>query len=268
MITIQNVSKTYTKKQLLKKRQHIYAVRPTTLTIKEGSCLGLLGQSGSGKSTLGKMLLGIEKPDNGHIYFHQTDIHHARGVEKRFLQHALQVVFQDCHSAVNPKMRIRAIIAEPICVYEKLTKSEMEQRVGELLEMVGLKRGDMHKYPHQFSGGQLQRITIARALSTKPKLIVLDESINSLDVLVQVSILKLLKKLQRELKLTYFFITHDLHAVKLIADEIAIMHQGEIVEKTTVEELKHVKHEASRALLAAELPIDCMHNYLTEEQVV
>ncbi|MER2190395.1 MAG: dipeptide/oligopeptide/nickel ABC transporter ATP-binding protein [Solibacillus sp.] len=268
MISIQGVSKTYTKKQLFKKPQHIHAVRDVTLTIQEGSCFALLGQSGSGKSTLGKMLLGIEKSDAGKIMFHDIDIHRAKGAEKRFLQHALQVVFQDCHSAVNPKMRIRDSIAEPMCVHERLEKAEIEQRVGELLEMVGLQRADMHKYPHQFSGGQLQRITIARALSTKPKLIVLDESINSLDVLVQVSVLKLLKKLQRELKLTYFFITHDLHAVKLIADDIAIMHQGQIVEQTTVEQLKYVKHEASRALLAAQLPIDCMHNYLVEEQVV
>lgn len=263
MILIEGVSKSYTKKHFFKKVKHVQAVNDVTLTIREGCCFGLLGQSGSGKSTLGKMLLGIEKPDAGSIHFHEINIHEATHDEKRFLQHALQVVFQDCYSAVNPKMKIRDIIAEPLCVQQKMTKDEINQQVGNLLGMVGLQAADMMKYPHQFSGGQLQRITIARAISTKPNLIVLDESINSLDVLVQINILKLLKKLQRELNLTYLFITHDLHAVKLIADEIAIMHQGEIVEKTTVDQLNDVQHEASKALLAAQLPTDCIHNYLT-----
>lgn len=267
MITINCVSKSYVQKQFLKKTKQIDAVRNVSLTIPEGTCLGLLGQSGSGKSTLGKMLLGIEKPDSGTIYFEGINVHHATKSEQRLLQHALQVVFQDCHSAVNPKMKIRDIIAEPMCVHEKISKEAIEARVGELLELVGLKRDDLLKYPHQFSGGQLQRITIARAISTKPKLIVLDESINSLDVLVQISILKLLKRLQSELKLTYFFITHDLHAVKLFADEIAIMHQGEIVETGAVDKLQDFQHKASKALLAAQLRIDCVHNYL-EPQVV
>lgn len=264
MITIEQVSKCYTKKALFKKPHHIQAVKDVSLTIEEGCCFALVGQSGSGKSTLGKMLLGIEKPDSGSIYFQHIDIHQATSSERRFLQHALQVVFQDCHSAVNPKMKIRDIIAEPLCVHQKLTKAEIEQIVGELLEMVGLQKEDMLKYPHQFSGGQLQRITIARAISTKPKLIVLDESINSLDILVQISILQLLKRLQQELRLTYFFITHDLHAVKLFADEVAIMHQGQIVEQVAACDLASVQHEASKALLNAQLSIDCIHNYLAE----
>jgi len=264
MITIEQVSKCYTKKTLFKKASIVQAVRNISLTIQEGRCFALVGPSGSGKSTLGKMILGIEKPDTGSIYFHETNIHQAKGEERRFLQHALQVVFQDCHSAVNPRMKVRDIIAEPMRVHQQLTKQQIEKQVGELLEMVGLNREDMHKYPHQFSGGQLQRITIARAICTKPKLIVLDESINSLDVLVQISILKLLKKLQQELNLTYFFITHDLHAVKLFADDVALMHQGEIAECIQVTELANVQHEASKALLAAQLPIDCVHNYLRD----
>ena len=271
MIIVQQVSKSYHQSRFFKKRQSVVkAVDNVSLKIKEGSTFTLLGQSGSGKSTLGKILLGIEKPDNGEVLFDGMNVHNATGKKRKKLQQSMQVVFQDCHSAVNPKMKIKDIIAEPMLVNGKLVPRQIEERVGELLEMVGLSKDDMVKYPHQFSGGQLQRITIARAISTRPRLIVLDESVNSLDVLVQISILKLLRRLQQELKLTYFFITHDLHAARLFSDEIAIMQKGRIVEHLLVGELEHAKHEATKALLNSRLTIDCIHNYLehNEEQVV
>lgn len=240
----------------------IRAVADVSLSIKEGSCFTLLGKSGSGKSTLGKMLLGIEKPDAGEILFNGINVHKTTITERKKLQQSLQVVFQDCHSSVNPKLKIRDIVAEPILVNEKLDARQIEMRVGELLKMVGLSEKDMMKYPHQFSGGQLQRIAIARAISTRPRLIVLDESVNSLDVLVQISILKLLKRLQKELTLTYFFITHDLHVARLFSDEIAILHKGRIVEQLLVHELEHGKHAATKALLNSQLRIDCIHDHL------
>ena len=263
MILMQNLSKSFSHSRFYKKsKSKVKAVENVSLSINEGSCFTLLGQSGSGKSTLGKILLGIEKPDAGEVLFDGIDVHNTTTKERKMLQKSLQVVFQDCHSAVNPKLKVRDIIAEPILVYEKLDGSEIEERVGELLKMVGLSEEDMMKYPQQFSGGQLQRITIARAISTKPRLIVLDESVNSLDVLVQISILKLLKRLQRELKLTYFFITHDLHVARLFADEIAVMHKGRIVEHLRVDELEQAKHEGTKALLNSQLKIDCIHNSL------
>lgn len=269
MIRIQHVSKSYHKSRFLKKSQSIIkAVDDVSLDIKEGSCFTLLGQSGSGKSTLGKMLLGIEKPDAGEILFEGINVHNATKDEQKKLQQSFQVVFQDCHSAVNPKITIKDIISEPMLVHTKVEPKQLKKLVGDLLEMVGLSKEDMWKYPHQFSGGQLQRITIARAISGKPRLIVLDESVNSLDVLVQISILKLLKQLKKELKLTYFFITHDLHAARLFSDEIAIMHEGRIVEKLAVDELNNAKHVATKTLLKSQLKIDCIHNHLEQRELL
>ncbi|KUF37388.1 MULTISPECIES: ABC transporter ATP-binding protein [Lysinibacillus] len=263
MIQVQQVSKSYSQSRFFRKKNSmVKAVENVSLNIKEGSCFTLLGQSGSGKSTLGKMILGIEKPDDGVILFNGINVHKTTINERKRLQQSLQVVFQDCHSAVNPKLKIRDIIVEPILVYEKLDINQIEDRVGKLLKMVGLSEEDMMKYPQQFSGGQLQRITIARAISTQPRLIVLDESVNSLDVLVQISILKLLKRLQHELKLTYFFITHDIHVARLLADEIAIMHKGRIVEQLLIDELENAKHVATKVLLDSQLKIDSIHHQL------
>ncbi|MCC9622139.1 dipeptide/oligopeptide/nickel ABC transporter ATP-binding protein [Thalassospira sp. MA62] len=259
MIHIRHVSKKYKKKSLFVASTDVLAVDDVSLTIEQGTCFTLLGKSGSGKSTLGKLLLGIEKPDTGHIFFDGIDIHQATKIEKKKLQRSRQIVFQDCYNAVNPKFQIIEVIAEPLRVHEKMSRQEVEQRVIELLEVVGLSEEDMYKYSHQFSGGQLQRITIARAIAANPKLIVLDESVNSLDRLVQISILKLLKRLQQELGITYFFITHDLQVARLISDEIAVMHEGSIVERLFAHELNDAKHEATKALLRAQLKTDVIH---------
>ncbi|WP_078429370.1 ABC transporter ATP-binding protein [Alkalihalobacterium alkalinitrilicum] len=256
MIEFKNVSKQYFDGKWWGQKKKIQALDDISLHIKEGSCFALVGESGSGKSTLGKILIGLEKPESGQIFFNGFNLLNSSNQTRQQLRRDMQIVFQDCFSAVNSRMKIRDVIAEPMRVHLQYSSKEKREEVKRLLETVGLTAEDGEKYPHQFSGGQLQRITIARAISIQPKFIILDEVINSLDVLVQISILKLLKKLQRELNLTYLFISHDLHSVKLFADEVAVMDKGKIVDYTEdVKEFDKLTHPASRRLLEAQLPI-------------
>nr|WP_315062204.1 dipeptide/oligopeptide/nickel ABC transporter ATP-binding protein [uncultured Lysinibacillus sp.] len=257
MLEIQQVSKTYRKKRWFGEHETIEAVKNMSFTLKQGVCLAIVGESGSGKTTLGKLIIGMEKPDSGIIKFDHINLATTCKEEKKQLQKNIQIVFQDCHSAVNPKMKIRDIIAEPMNCHLQLTKQQQLEKIKELLVQVGLSERDAQKYPHQLSGGQLQRVTIARAIATDPKLIILDESINSLDILVQISILKLLKQLQQERGFSYLFITHDLHAVSLFADEVAVVDQGEVVEFLhDVSQIPCMTHPISQRLLASRLPIN------------
>jgi len=201
-----------------------------SFSIEEGTCLGILGTSGAGKSTLGKVLLGLEKPQYGQILFQGHDIYTTNKHTRQKLRRDLQVVFQDSHSAVNPRMTAERIIAEPLENYEKLTLGEQKRTVIELLENVGLSEKDLKKYPHQFSGGQLQRVNIARAIALKPKLIVLDESVSSLDMVTQTLILELLRELKEDFGLSYFFITHDIKAAYTISDTLGVLEKGELIE--------------------------------------
>ncbi|MGM0878262.1 MAG: nickel import ATP-binding protein NikE [Bacillota bacterium] len=201
-----------------------------SLSIEEGICLGLLGTSGAGKSTLGKVILGLERPQNGQILFQGHDIYTADKHTRQKIRRDLQAVFQDSYSSVNPRMTAERIIAEPLENYKKLTVAEQKRTIVELLERVGLSEEDLKKYPHQFSGGQLQRINIARAISLKPKLIVLDESVSSLDMVNQTLILELLRELKEDFGLSYFFITHDIKAAYSISDTLGVLEKGELVE--------------------------------------
>lgn len=223
--------------------------------IERGQCLGLLGTSGAGKSTLGKVILGLEQPRQGRIIFQGHDLYNADSQATRQLRRDLQVVFQDCYSSVNPRMTAEQIISEPLNNYEKLTRDEGKRRVGELLEAVGLKADDMRKYPHTFSGGQLQRINIARAIALKPKLIVLDEAVSSLDTVNQARILSLLSELKATLGLSYLFITHDIKAAHVISDSLAVMDKGQIVELCSDKsQLAASTHPAVRELFDSVLP--------------
>ncbi|MBU8769460.1 nickel import ATP-binding protein NikE [Cytobacillus oceanisediminis] len=201
-----------------------------SLSIEEGKCLGMLGTSGAGKSTLGKVILGLERPQYGQVLFQGHDIYTAEKHARQKIRRDLQAVFQDSYSSVNPRMTAERIIAEPLENYEKLTAAEQKRTVVELLERVGLSEGDLKKYPYQFSGGQLQRINIARAISLKPKLIVLDESVSSLDMVNQNLILELLRELKEELRLSYLFITHDIKAAYTISDTLAVLEKGELIK--------------------------------------
>ncbi|CAM4174326.1 dipeptide/oligopeptide/nickel ABC transporter ATP-binding protein [Paenibacillus alkaliterrae] len=256
MIEFVNVSKQFREGKWRGRKNNVQAVRNVSLQIKQGTCFALVGESGSGKSTLGKLLIGLEKPDQGRVLFQGCNLHEAGREERQRLRRDMQIVFQDPYSAVNPRMKIRDVIAEPMRVHFQYSAAEINEKVKQLLEAVGLDEKAGEQYSHQFSGGQLQRITIARAISIGPKVIVLDEVINSLDVLVQISILKLLKRLQQELNLTYLFISHDLHAVKWFADEVAVLDKGEVVDFAHhVKDFDQLTHPASRRLIEAQLPI-------------
>ncbi|CAG7640453.1 putative ABC transporter ATP-binding protein [Paenibacillus solanacearum] len=225
------------------------------LTLEQGTCLGLVGESGSGKSTLGKMILGLEKPDAGEIWFEGSNMLALSKSERMRMRRQIQTVFQDCYSSLNPRWPAYESIREPLANFEKLGAGEEKRAVQELLVAVGLQPEDMTKYPHQFSGGQLQRISIARAIALKPKLVVLDEAVSSLDVLIQHQILQLLAELKRQFKLSYLFISHDLMAVRSISDQVAVMSSGRIVETVSAKEpLSSMKHPVSRQLLASILP--------------
>lgn len=201
-----------------------------SLSIEPGMCMGLLGTSGAGKSTLGKVILGLEKPQKGKVFFQGQDLYNMDPHARKRIRRDLQVVFQDCYSSVNPRMTAEQIIGEPLENYERMSASEQKRRIADLLEMVGLSPDDMTKYPRQFSGGQLQRINIARAIALKPKLIVLDESVSSLDMVNQTHILNLLRELKSEFDLSYLFITHDIKAAYSISDTLAVMEKGKLVE--------------------------------------
>jgi len=234
--------------------QQVKVLSGVSISIENGQCLGLLGTSGAGKSTLGKVILGLEKPKRGKVIFQGIDLYSADPSARKQLRRDLQVVFQDCHSSVNPRMTAEQIIAEPLKNFEKLSSMELKRTIGELLERVGLRPEDMRKQPHQFSGGQLQRINIARAIALKPKLIVLDEAVSSLDMVTQSHILNLLNELKSAYGLSYLFITHDIKAAYAISDAIAVLEQGEVIARCTDKaELLKLKHPSIEKLLGSML---------------
>jgi nickel import ATP-binding protein NikE len=255
LLSVQQVSKTYNLRLGWSgKTQLIPALQDVSIELASGNCLGVVGESGAGKSTLGRIVLGLEKPDRGEIWFQDQELSQLKPQELRSLRRDMQVVFQDSFNAVNPRFKVREIISEPIRNYLNPTAAEVTDRTIQLLETVGLTAADANKYPHQFSGGQLQRVTIARAIALKPKLVVLDEPVSSLDMTIQAQIMDLLLDLKQQFHLSYLFITHDLAAVAYLADRLVIMHKGAIVEASDSLDLSKLQHPYSRQLIAAQLP--------------
>jgi len=211
----------------------VIAVKNVSLAVYPGEAFGLVGESGSGKTTLGRLLLRLEEPTSGQILYDDKDITHLRGSELRQLRSAIQIVFQDPYQALNPWMTIRQAISEPLKLFRGLKGAELDRELANLLEMVGLPVSSQKRLPREFSGGQRQRICLARALALKPSLLVLDEPTSALDVSVQAQIINLLRELQRELNLTYVFISHDLAVVGQVCDRVGIMRYGELLEITT-----------------------------------
>ncbi|MBP3953019.1 nickel import ATP-binding protein NikE [Bacillus suaedae] len=231
LLQVKQVSFSYNTNKLFKgKNQANQILTDISFAIEERTCLGLIGTSGAGKSTLGKVILGIQQPQQGQVLFQGHDIYNVNRATRKKLRRDLQVVFQDSYSSVNPRMTAEQIIKEPLENYEKLTLGEQRRTVIELIERVGLSEKDLKKHPHQFSGGQLQRINIARAIALKPKLIVLDESVSSLDMVTQSLILELLAELKDDFGLSYLFITHDIKAAFSISDQIGVLEKGELIE--------------------------------------
>ena len=227
----------------------VRAVDGVSLDIPRGSTLGLVGESGSGKSTLGRMLLRLEPPTSGEIFFDGTPL---GSIDLRSFRRRVQVVLQDPYGALNPRRSVGQSVALPLVAHKLLGRRERGGRVQELLELVGLDRDHAAAYPHELSGGQLQRVGIARALASDAQFIVLDEAVSALDVSIRAQILNLLVRLQRELGLTYLFISHDLAIVRYMAPVIAVMRRGEVVEHGTRETLfDHPSHVYTRELMAA-----------------
>ncbi len=208
----------------------VKAVDDISFTLKEGETLGLVGESGCGKSTLGRVIMRIYEPTEGTLVIGDHDISHVKGEQLRKLRHNFQMVFQDPYSSLNPRMSVGALVAEPLLVNRRGTRSQIQEEVVSLLATVGLGPEARMRYPHEFSGGQRQRIAIARALALRPKLIVADEAVSALDVSIQAQILNLLSDLRKEFGLSYVFISHNLAVVKHVSDRVAVMYLGRLVE--------------------------------------
>ena len=233
-------------------RKTVRAVDGVSLTIQQGETVGLVGESGCGKSTLGYNLVQLERPTGGQILFEGNDMAGASRGELQQIRRRMQIIFQDPQSALDARMTIGDAIAEPIKVHEIVPEDEIDDRVANLLATVGLNPYMRNRYPHEFSGGQLQRIVIARALSLEPIFIVCDEPISALDVSIQAQIINLLEELQDRFGLTYLFISHDLRVVRHISDRVAVMYLGKLVESSKTDELyENPLHPYTRALLSS-----------------
>lgn len=245
---------------------YIKAVDGVSFKIRPGETLGLVGESGCGKSTTAKMLLMLDRPTEGTILYQGQDIYEAESAKRKEYRSSVQAVFQDPWSSLNPRIRVRDLIAEPMVINLNLSRREIQERTEKLLHDVGLSSYHANLYPHEFSGGQRQRLAIARALSLNPKLIVLDEPVSALDVSIRAQIMNLLKDLQKEYGVSYLLIAHHLATVRYMCDWVAVMYLGQIVEFAEVKELyNNPSHPYTKALMSAALP---SHPDIEQEEMI
>ena len=228
-----------------------------SLKVSQGTCLGILGESGSGKSTLGRVICGLLKPDTGEVKIQDIPVYNSKNGRKN-LQKRLSIVFQDYTTSANPRFRVKEIIAEGLAARERNQKIRLDrlEETNRLLELVGLNPSYANRYPHELSGGQLQRVCIARAVACQPEIILFDEAISSLDAHTQVQIMDLLHDLKEKLGLTYIFITHDLTSVTYLCDDVLFLYHGRITEHIPVSRIAETKDNYARKLLASIIEFD------------
>ncbi|PAD75252.1 ABC transporter ATP-binding protein [Paenibacillus campinasensis] len=233
-------------------KAHVNAVTDVSFELSEGETYGLVGESGSGKSTTGRTILGLTPATEGQVLYGDRELNAMTKDELKKFRKEVQLVFQDPYSSLNPRKRIGSILEEPLIIHKLGNKEERQEKVFQILETVGLRPEHAFRFPHEFSGGQRQRLGLARALIMNPKIIVCDEPVSALDVSIQSQILNLLKKLQQDMKLTLLFITHDISVVRYISDRIGIMYLGKIVEEAPTDDLfREPLHPYTRALFSA-----------------
>ena len=245
---------------------YIKAVDDISFQLRAGETLGIVGESGCGKSTTAKMMLMLEEPTEGSILFEGQDVHHSSSAVRKSYRSSVQAVFQDPWSSLNPRMRVKDIIAEPMVINWNISRAQQQERVMKLLNDVGLSEYHSNLFPHEFSGGQRQRLAIARALALNPRVIVLDEPVSALDVSIRAQIMNLLKDLQAEYNVAFMLIAHDLATVRYMCTWVAVMYLGQIVELSPVEKLfTNPSHPYTKALMSAALP---SHPDMEQEEII
>lgn len=253
LLSIERLRKSFAERGFLRKTNRaVHAVNDVTLTIRPRETYGLVGESGSGKTTVGRLMIRLLEPTDGTVTFDGENVTEMNAKEIRALRRQMQMVFQDPYSSLNPRMRIEEILEEPLRIQGVTSKKEMRQRVEDMMRTIGLSAADLQKMPHAFSGGQCQRIALARALINRPRLIICDEAVSALDVSIQSQILNLLMELQEQFDLSYLFITHDLRVVRHISDRIGVLYLGRIMEEAPTDVLfERPVHPYTLALLSA-----------------
>ena len=254
LLQVDNVTKRYRlpRPSLLRAAPEVQALAGVSFSLQAGQSLGIVGESGSGKSTMARLVMALEAPTSGRVLLDGVDLHQLPPAELRATRAKLQMVFQDPFGSLDPRRTVLQTVAEPLAVLHGASVAEQRERAAEVLDAVGLSSADLPKYPHEFSGGQRQRIAIARALITRPRLIVADEPVSALDVSVQAQVLNLMQDLQDRFGVTYLFISHDLAVVDLVCDHVIVLRRGVVVEEGDPDRLfTDPQHEYTRRLLAA-----------------
>jgi len=254
LLRVDTISKRYSlpRQGLLSAAPQVQALDGVSFTLQAGKSLGVVGESGSGKSTLARLVMALEAPSTGRVLLDGVDLHTLDAAALRQARAKLQMVFQDPFGSLDPRRTVLQTVAEPLAVLHGAGRAEQRERAAQALAAVGLGSGDLAKYPHEFSGGQRQRIAIARALITRPRLIVADEPVSALDVSVQAQVLNLMQDLQDQFGVTYLFISHDLAVVDLVCDEVIVLQHGRIVEQGSPDQLfTSPQHPYTQRLLAA-----------------